>query len=169
MKYAKIKKRDIANGTGVRVSVFVSGCENYCKGCFNSEAWDFNYGNEFTNDTVNEIIEAAKPDFIAGLSILGGEPLHPKNISEVLMLAGCFKQIYPNKTVWLYTGYKIEEVPPVFFDDMKTLDVIVDGPFIEDLKDVSLTFRGSSNQRIIDWKSSISERKIVTLDLDRKK
>ena len=150
---------DVANGTGVRVSLFVSGCRNHCKGCFNKETWDFNYGEEFTSDTVNEILKLLEPAYIKGLSILGGDPFEPENIKTVLDLCRKVKKQYPLKDIWVYTGYFYEEFNkhPV----MNSIDVLVDGQFIEELKDISLRFRGSSNQRIIDVKASISSGSVI--------
>ena len=150
---------DVANGTGVRVSLFVSGCRNHCKGCFNKETWDFNYGEEFTSDTVNEILKLLEPTYIKGLSILGGDPFEPENIKTVLDLCRKVKKRYPLKDIWVYTGYFYEEFNkhPI----MNSIDVLVDGQFIEELKDISLRFRGSSNQRIIDVKASISSGSVI--------
>ena len=157
--YCKINSVDVANGTGVRVSLFVSGCRNHCKGCFNKETWDFNYGEEFTSDTVNEILKLLEPAYIKGLSILGGDPFEPENIKTVLDLCRKVKKRYPLKDIWVYTGYFYEEFNkhPI----MNSIDVLVDGQFIEELKDISLKFRGSSNQKIIDVKASISSGSIV--------
>ena len=146
---------DIANGPGCRVSIFVQGCEFNCPGCFNSVAKDFTKGTEFTDQTVDLLLELAKPDYIAGISILGGEPLHPKNRQSVLDLAKKFKERYPEKTIWLWTGYLWEEVAS---DLVGTeVDVVVDGRFVEALKDFRLKYCGSSNQRIIDVKKSTAD------------
>lgn len=153
MRYSQIRNLDIANGPGCRISVFVSGCEHRCKNCFNPETWNFDYGKEFTEDTLNSILELAKPDHISGLSILGGEPLHLKNQEEVIRLARKFKEVYPDKTVWLWTGYLIEEVFENLVDS--EIDVVVDGKFVEALKDLRLKYRGSSNQRVIDLKETL--------------
>lgn len=151
MKYGRIKKTDIANGPGVRVSLFVSGCRNHCKGCFQPETWDFNYGEEYDGvNTANEIVKALTPDYISGLTILGGDPMEPENIDEVTSLCYIVKLLFPNKTIWLYTGYTWEDIRIRYPEILNYIDVLVDGPFIEDLKDISLAFRGSSNQRIID-------------------
>lgn len=151
MKYGRIKKTDIANGPGVRVSLFVSGCRNHCKGCFQPETWDFNYGEEYDGvNTANDIVKALTPDYISGLSILGGDPMEPENIDEVTSLCYIVKLLFPNKTIWLYTGYTWEAIRIRYPEILNYIDVLVDGPFIEDLKDISLAFRGSSNQRIID-------------------
>lgn len=166
MNYATIKSYDIANGPGVRVSLFVSGCEHYCKGCFNSEAWDFKYGSEYNQDTTDQLFKYIKPNYIQGLSILGGEPLHPDNQSEVLKIVQKCRAEYPEKDVWIYTGYTYEDiisgkVGKFSNDILKYIDVLVDGKYVEDLKDISLNFRGSSNQRIIDVRKSISNHSII--------
>lgn len=159
MNYAKLNKTDIANGSGVRVSLFVSGCTRHCKGCFNPEAWDFDYGQEFTPDTLREILDALKPDHIAGLTILGGEPLEEKNYATVKAIARLVKKRYPNKTIWLYTGYVYEDVREWSLMDL--VDILVDGEFVEELKDITLRFRGSKNQRIIDVKKSRKADSVV--------
>lgn len=164
MNYANIKPNDIANGPGIRVSLFVSGCNHKCKNCFNEEAWDFNYGNLFTNETIYQITELMKPDHIQGFSILGGEPLDPQNQNGVFTVLQWVKRLYPTKDIWIYTGYTLEN--DLIYDGSRAktsftssilnmTDVLVDGPFIEAKKDVSLAFRGSSNQRIIDMKRTI--------------
>ena len=166
MHYGKIKKTDIANGPGVRVSLFVSGCRNHCKGCFQPETWDFNYGQEYDGvNTVNEIIESLSPNYISGLSILGGDPIERENISEVVTLCNLVKRLYPDKTIWLYTGYKYEDIAEMYPNILEVIDVMVDGPFIEDLKDISLVFRGSSNQRIINVPESIRSGRVVEVKL----
>lgn len=165
MKYANIKKYDIANGPGVRVSLFVSGCNHHCKGCFNSIAWDFNYGNEFTNDTINEIIEALDKNYIDGLSLLGGEPLEELNQQDVLKLIKEVKEKLPNKTIWLYSGFTYEEICNMktkeINDIIKNIDVLVDGKFEIDLYDPALFFRGSSNQRVINIKETLKKKEII--------
>lgn len=148
MRYGAIKKTDIANGDGVRVSIWVSGCERRCKGCFNPETWSFEYGEIFTGQTLKEISEALNKNYISGLTILGGEPLDPHNLPAVTTMIETIKFLYPDKTVWLYTGYKYKEVKDLKVMDL--IDVLVDGEFIEDQKDISLNFRGSKNQRIIN-------------------
>lgn len=148
MNYGRINKTDIANGPGVRVSLFVSGCRNRCKGCFQPETWDFNYGEEFTLKTFIEIDNALDPDYIDGLTILGGDPFEPENIEMVTAICESIRKVNPLKTIWIYTGYLYEDLRGL--EIMRYIDVLVDGPFIEDLKDISLQFRGSSNQRIID-------------------
>ena len=153
MRYNTIRQLDIANGPGARISIFVQGCEFGCKGCFNTVAKDFNGGKEFTDQTMELLIELAKPDYISGLSVLGGEPLHPRNREEVIKLIRRFKKTYPNKTVWLWTGYLIEDI----FDDLvdSKIDVIIDGQFKDELKDFRLKYRGSSNQRVINLTETI--------------
>ena len=147
MNYAGIKKADIANGEGVRVSLFVSGCRNRCKGCFQPETWDFGYGLPFTKETEDEIMEALSPTWIQGLSILGGDPMEPKNQEALLPFLRRVRRELPEKDIWLYTGYRLETVSgsPV----LDLVDIIVDGPFIEAEKDAGLAYRGSRNQRII--------------------
>ncbi len=171
MKYAKIKKCDVANGPGVRVSLFVSGCNHHCKNCFNREAWDFNYGKEFTEDEQNEIIEDLKPEYITGLSLLGGEPFEKTNQEGLVPLIKKVKEKYPNKKIWCYTGFTFDnqiigemikkEGRKTTKEMLENIDYIVDGKFIEELKDPKLRFKGSSNQRIIDVKKSLRENKIV--------
>lgn len=165
MKYAKIKKTDVANGPGVRVSIFVSGCHHHCEGCFNSEAWDFNYGNDFTEDTIQEIIEAMNHDYITGLSLLGGEPFELINQKGLLPLLKKVKEVYPDKTIWAYSGYLYDELKEMDYPETKEIlsliDVLVDGKFVESLKDPNLYFRGSSNQRVIDMKKTLKSKKIV--------
>lgn len=162
MRYAGIYKFDISNGPGIRVSLFVQGCHFHCKGCFNSEAWDFDGGNEFTTDIANDILKLAEPDWVSGISILGGEPLAPQNRETVAKFCEGFKKKFPNKTIWLWTGYKFEELPKISLTynpiiKIKSLvDVIIDGRFEEDKKDLSLEWRGSSNQRI--WKKDNSNK-----------
>ena len=147
MNYAGIKKVDTANGPGVRVSLFVSGCRNHCKGCFQPETWDFDYGEPFTNKTEDELITALRPSWIQGLSILGGDPMEPENQKALLPFIRRVKETLPEKDIWLYTGYLLEDVgsSPL----LSYVDVVVDGPFMEDQKDAGLAFRGSRNQRII--------------------
>lgn len=171
MNYAEIKKCDIANGPGARVSLFVSGCDHHCKGCFNEVAWDFNYGKPFSEKVEQEILDLLARPYISGLSVLGGEPLDPKNIDAVAWLLHKVKMRYPEKTVWLYTGSTLdlstimcENVSDAMTCIITCCDVIVDGPFIEDKKDLTLRFRGSSNQRIIDILKTLHAGEIVLWD-----
>jgi anaerobic ribonucleoside-triphosphate reductase activating protein len=159
MRYNTIRQLDIANGPGVRVSIFVQGCTFNCPGCFNTVARDFEGGKEFTEQTMELLLELAKPGHISGISLLGGEPLHPKNRSDTLKIVRKFKEAYPEKTVWLWTGYLLEEV----FEDLvdSEIDVIVDGRFVEELKDLRLKYCGSSNQRVIDLKETIKTGDII--------
>jgi anaerobic ribonucleoside-triphosphate reductase activating protein len=147
MNFCGIKKMDIANGSGVRVSLFVSGCRNHCPGCFQPETWDFDYGEPFTKETEDEIIKALRPSWIQGLSILGGDPMEPENQRALLPFLRRVKEELPEKDVWIYTGYLLEKVgtSPL----LSYADVVVDGPFVEAEKDAGLAFRGSRNQRII--------------------
>lgn len=172
MKYANIKKRDIANGTGVRVTLFVSGCTHACPGCFNEQAQHFSYGEEFTEQTIEELLEALKPSFISGLTLLGGEPFEPVNQQGLLPLLKRVKSSYPQKTVWAYTGYTFEKdllsssrARCAYTDELlRYTDVLVDGEFIEKYKDITLKFRGSSNQRIIDVQKSLDAGHTVLLN-----
>lgn len=151
MNYGAIKKTDIANGPGVRVSMFVSGCRNHCPGCFQPETWDFSYGEPFTEKTEDEIIKALDHSWIQGLSILGGDPMEPENQVALLPFLQRVKETLPEKDIWIYTGYRLEEIS--WLPILSYADVIVDGPFIETEKDLSLAFRGSRNQRIIHLRS----------------
>jgi anaerobic ribonucleoside-triphosphate reductase activating protein len=152
MRYNTIRQLDIANGPGCRVSIFVQGCTFNCPGCFNTVARDFEGGKEFTSQTMELILDLAEPSHVSGLSILGGEPLHPRNRTDVLDLVKKFKEKYPTKTVWIWTGYLWEEVAEDLIGS--GVDVVVDGKFIEDLKDLRLKYRGSSNQRVIKVEES---------------
>lgn len=162
MKYNKIRKMDIANGPGVRVSIFMQGCSFNCKNCFNPETHDFNGGKEFNKETIDRVLELCDSDVIEGLSILGGEPMHPKNIEGTTELAKAFKEKYPNKNLWVWSGFKFDQ-------DLKDkealqyIDVLVDGQFQEELKNPTLQWRGSENQRVIDVQNSLKNDKILTL------
>ena len=169
MNYADIKRIDTANGDGVRVSVFVSGCHHHCKGCFNECAWDFNYGKEFTEKELDEVLEYLNHDYIKGLSLLGGEPLEPVNQEGLLPLVKKVKEKYPEKTIWCYTGYDLEKdiidnmekTNPTTKELLKYIDIIVDGKFEEELKSPKLRFRGSANQRILNVQETIKQHKPV--------
>ena len=147
MNYGAIKKTDIANGPGVRVSLFVSGCRNHCPGCFQPETWDFDYGAPFTEETEDEIMKALNHPWIQGLSVLGGDPMEPENQAGLLPFLRRVKETLPEKDIWIYTGYKLEDV--ALSPLLSYADAVVDGPFIEAEKDLPLAFRGSRNQRII--------------------
>lgn len=154
MHYCKIKTDDIANGPGVRVSLYVSGCPHRCKGCFNSETWDYNAGKPFTEKEVQKIIDSLKPEHISGLSLLGGEPLAEQNRKEVALLVQRVKELFPDKTIWCWTGFLYEDLLSEKVKDknlsylLDTLDVLIDGPFIESQKDLSLRYCGSKNQKV---------------------
>lgn len=163
MRYNLIREMDIANGPGVRVSIFMQGCHFHCKNCFNEETWDFEGGQEFTNKTIDKVLDLCNKDYIKGLSILGGEPMHPKNIEATTKLAKAFKERYPDKNLWVWTGYRFGETlkdKEVF----EYIDVLVDGQYEEDLHDFRLKWRGSSNQRVIDMKKSLEGNKIFTIE-----
>lgn len=162
MNYAEINKVDIANGPGCRVSVFVQGCDFHCKNCFNQNAWDFNGGVVFNDNTIQKILSLCKYEYIDGLSILGGEPLHPKNIDGTLQLMKAFKERFPNKNIWLWTGFKYEDITRK--EIFNYIDVLVDGQYVDELRDLTLKFRGSSNQRIINIPETIKQNKIILLD-----
>lgn len=163
MYYGKLNKTDIANGPGVRVSLFVSGCRNRCRGCFNPETWNFKYGQPFTDDTLIEISRELENDYISGLSILGGDPMEIENRVPITSLCRVIKSTYPDKTIWLYTGYLYEDLMEL--DVMKYIDVLVDGPFIEKYKDITLKFRGSKNQRIIDVQKSRETGEVILYEI----
>ena len=160
MRYNKIRKMDISNGPGVRVSIFMQGCTFNCKNCFNPETHDFNGGREFGDDTINKIIDLCKLEHISGLSILGGEPLHPKNIDGTTRLAKVFKEKYPNKSIWVWSGF-LFDVDLKDKEVLNYIDVLVDGRYQEELRNPKLRFCGSENQRVIDVKESMKNNKIV--------
>lgn len=172
MNYAEIKYCDIANGPGVRVTLFVSGCTHHCEGCFNEETWDFQYGKPFTEETIGRILEMLAPDYIAGLTLLGGEPLELVNREGLLPLLRAVKEKYPGKNIWCYTGYLFEKDLLEKFcvqwekmgEFLSYLDVVVDGKFIMARKNISLRFRGSDNQRIIDVQESLKQERVVLWD-----
>ena len=164
MRYNKIRKMDISNGPGIRVSIFMQGCTFNCKNCFNKETHDFNGGIEFTDEVINKVIELAKPDYIVGLSILGGEPLHPKNIEGTTKLAKKFKSIYPDKNVWVWSGFLFDKNLNNF-EILNYIDVLVDGVYKDELHDFRLKYRGSSNQRVIDVKKSLKTNKIELVEV----
>ncbi len=173
MNYADIKVADVANGTGVRVSLFVSGCNHHCKGCFNPEAWNFNYGKEFTEEETEKILQELDHPYVSGLSILGGEPLEYVNQKGLLPLLKKVKKRFPEKNIWCYTGYTFDkDVIGNMFENWEQteelvsyIDVMVDGKFEEDKKDLNLKFRGSSNQRVIDVQKSLKVHKVIPYDV----
>jgi len=169
LNYATIKNNDIANGPGVRVSLFVSGCTHHCPGCFNEEAWDFEYGQPFTQETIDAILAMLKPAHIKGLTLLGGEPFEPQNQPAVVELLRQVKENYPEKTIWAYSGYLFDKdilagrlgPKEITEEYVSYLDVIVDGRFVQSKKNLSLRFRGSENQRLIDVKASLKAGEVV--------
>lgn len=174
MRYASIKNYDIANGQGVRVSLFVTGCRHHCPNCFNEEIWGFDTGEPFTDKEKDMLLSYLEPEYIEGLSLLGGEPLEPENQQGLLELVKEVRSKYPNKSVWCYTGFTFEYLieqklakDPYLKELLENIDILVDGPFVEDLKNPSLAFRGSSNQRILDCKQSIKIMKPCELHMDR--
>ena len=182
MNYATLKTYDTANGPGVRVSLFVSGCEHYCKECFNSEAWDFDYGEPYTEEVFHKILEAMSKKWIRGITFLGGEPMNPKNVIEVSRIISRLRCDFPTKDIWVYSGYTLEELisryQNMFIDPninqevayatgniLRGIDVLVDGKFVAEKKDLKLRFRGSSNQRIIDMRKYMETGKIEEPEL----
>ena len=168
MNYATIKNCDIANGPGVRISLFVSGCTHHCKGCFNEVAWDFDYGEPFTQQTIRTILDMMKPGCIKGLTLLGGEPFEPENQGPIVELLRQVKKAYPQKSIWAFSGYLYEKITSHTLGDwavtqefLSYLDVLVDGPFVEEKKNLALRFRGSENQRLIDMPATLASGKIV--------
>ena len=171
MNYATIKPRDIANGPGVRVSLFVSGCTHHCPGCFNAEAWDFDYGKPFDSAVIDELLTLLAPDYVKGLSLLGGEPFEPQNQAALVGFLRKVREKYPNKTVWCYSGYTLEQLQGEsrarceYTDEMLSMiDVLVDGRFVMEKKNIRLRFRGSENQRLIDLNKTRETGEIVLWD-----
>lgn len=175
MYFGAIKNTDIANGPGVRVSLFVSGCTHHCKECFQPETWDFNYGEEFTQATVNYIVKLMAPDYIRGITILGGEPFEPSNQAVLVKLIRTLKDKYPTKDIWMFSGYLLDEelwsesrARCEYTDEiLSMIDVLVDGEFMIDKKNIMLKFRGSENQRIIDVPASIASKQVVVIPDDK--
>ena len=166
MNYAQLSPIDVANGPGVRASLFVSGCTHACPGCFNPEAWDFEYGQPFTGETAEQVLQALAKPYVKGFSLLGGEPFHPRNQKTVLDLVRQVRERFPNKDIWCYTGYLYEDLLADRVGEygralLEQLDVLVDGPFIEAQKDLTLRFRGSANQRLIDLKATRAAGAVV--------
>lgn len=172
MKYATIKEIDVANGPGIRVSLFVSGCTHHCKGCFNPETWNFNYGDDFTPEVEDRILEAMKPAYIKGFSLLGGEPFEPQNQEALLPFLRRVKAAYPDKTIWCYSGYDFEKdmltgnlgTWEVTHEMLTLIDVLVDGEFVLEKKNPNLRFRGSENQRVIRVADSLNSDTVVLWD-----
>lgn len=163
MRYNKIRKMDIANGPGVRVSVFMQGCSFHCKNCFNPETHDFNGGKEFTDEVIEHILDLCDKDYIEGLSILGGEPMHPTNIDGTAKLAKAFKERFPNKNVWVWSGFLFDKNLKDT-EAVKYIDVLVDGQYVDELHNPLLKWKGSSNQRVIDVQQSLKENKVIEIE-----
>ncbi|MDO4467076.1 MAG: anaerobic ribonucleoside-triphosphate reductase activating protein [Bacillota bacterium] len=169
MYYGNIKTFDIANGEGVRTTLFVSGCRNHCKNCFQPQTWDFNYGKPFTEETIRYILDSLKPSYVVGITLLGGEPFEPENQRELVKLCKKVKSEYPNKTIWAFTGYILDQDIleygrkhcEVTDELLSYIDVLVDGPFIQEQKNLMLAFRGSENQRVIDLQKSLKEKEVI--------
>lgn len=159
MRYNKIRKMDIADGPGVRVSIFLQGCTFNCKNCFNPETHDFKGGEEFTDETIQEVLDLCDKEFITGLSILGGEPMHPLNIKGTIKLAKAFKERYPDKTIWSWSGFLIDNI--VDKEILNYLDVLVDGQYVDELHNPTLKWCGSENQRVIDVKKTLKKGEVV--------
>lgn len=172
MYYGEIKNCDIANGEGVRVTLFVSGCTNHCKNCFQPQTWDFNFGKPFTEEVENDILNMLEPSYIKGLTLLGGEPFEPQNQKAILPFIKKIKEKYPDKNIWAYSGFTYEELITEgthphcdeTADILSIIDVLVDGRFVEEKKNLMLRFRGSSNQRLIDMKETLKTGKVVTFE-----
>ena len=161
MKYAQIREMDVTNGNGIGVTLFTQGCPYHCKNCFNPETWDFNKGTEWTKETEDKIIDLLKPDYIKRLTILGGEPLIERNREPLNKLLKRVKELYKNKKIWLYTGAEFEKIKDEYIDVLKYVDIVVDGKYIDELRDIKLKFRGSSNQRIIDVQKSLKQNNTI--------
>ena len=177
MNYAQMRSMDISNGEGIGVSLFVQGCDFHCKNCFNSETWDFSKGQEWNEKTKNQFLKLVEKPFIQRVSILGGEPLHPENVQNVLKIVDEIRVSYPTKNIWLYTGYTWEQIMyPIVTDDLNferdyiikarkelvsKCDVLIDGRYVDELRDVSLHWRGSSNQRVINVQETLKQNKII--------
>ena len=161
MKYAQIREMDVTNGNGIGVALFTQGCPYHCKNCFNPETWDFNKGIDWTKETENRIIELLKPEYITRLTVLGGEPLIERNIEPLTALLKRVKGIYPDKQVWLYTGGDFEVLEGLYEEIFQYIDILIDGRYIDDLRDYKLKWRGSSNQRIIDVQASLKSGDVI--------
>lgn len=170
MRYASIRELDVSNGLGVGIALFVQGCHRHCFNCFNPDTWDFNGGKEWKEEDFNKLINLLSRPYITRITFLGGEPLAKENIEEIYKIIKYIKENYPNKKIWLYTGetinekYFIEESNNLLIKTVKECDIVIDGPYINELRDLRLKFRGSSNQRIIDIKESLKQKKIILLD-----
>ena len=165
MNILKISKFDTANGPGIRTTVWVSGCSHKCKGCHNSHTWDPTKGTPLDNDLINSILDSLSPSYVSGITFSGGDPLYPLNVGAVTSLAGLVRSRYPDKSIWVYTGYLYEEVKN--YEIMNYIDVLVDGPYVEYLRNISLPYRGSTNQRVIDVKLSINSNQIINYNMHK--
>lgn len=172
MHYAEIKEYDIANGPGIRLAFFVSGCTHHCKGCFNEMTWDFQYGSLYTEETENHILELLGDEAYQGMTLLGGEPMEPSNQKVLVSLVRRFKEMYPQKDLWLFSGYRFDrdllgrmwDTVPETREILRRVDVLIDGEYLEEQKDITLLYKGSANQRTIDVPKSLAEGKIVQWD-----
>lgn len=167
MHYNKIRKMDISNGPGVRVSIFMQGCVFNCKNCFNPETHDFDGGKVFTEDTIDKVLELGSKEYIVGLSILGGEPMHPKNREGTFKLAKAFKEKYPNKTIWIWSGFLFDK-DLIDLEGLQYIDVLVDGRYQDELHNPTLKYRGSENQRVIDVAKSLKANKVILYEQEEK-
>lgn len=167
MRYNKIRKMDISNGPGVRVSIFMQGCVFHCKNCFNPETHDFNGGKEFNEETITKVLDLCDKDYIVGLSILGGEPMHPKNREGTFALAKAFKEKFPNKTIWVWSGFLFDQ-DLSDLEDLKYIDVLVDGRYQDALRNPTLKYCGSENQRVIDVAKSLKNKKVILYEQKEK-
>lgn len=167
MNYETIRKYDVSNGKGVRTTLFCTGCEHYCEGCFNSDLWSFGSGKPFMHDELEVLIKNLRDENVVGMNILGGEPLHPKNIGTISAICYSAKSNCPNKTIWLWSGYKLEELVERkdTKDILELIDVLVDGKFELENRDINLKYRGSSNQRVIDMIKTREQKKIVLMEV----
>ena len=169
MNYGALKEYDVANGEGVRISLFVSGCTNHCFQCFQPQTWDFDYGKPYTKETEEQILSFLKNDFVSGLSLLGGDPFEISNQRELVTLCRKVKELYPNKSIWAWTGFILDQDLledgkrhcEVTDELLSTIDILVDGPFIQEKKNLMLAFRGSENQRVIDLKASLKKQEVI--------
>ena len=167
MNYATLRKYDVANGEGIRTTIFCTGCEHYCKGCFNEDLWSFSSGKLFTLDTMNILMDYLSDENVIGMNILGGEPMHPKNIYIITEIIKGAKRMYPNKSIWLWSGYRLEELAKRkdTKDILELIDVLVDGKFELENRNINLKYRGSSNQRAIDMVKSKEQKKIILMEV----
>ena len=164
MNYSQIRKMDISNGPGIRVSLFTQGCSIHCPGCFNKSIWSYDGGQKWTSEIESQFLSLCSPSYISGISILGGEPLSFQNFEELKKLFKSFRKLYPEKTIWMWTGYEFEMLNKEQLEVVKLVDVLVDGPWVKKLADLSLKFKGSSNQRIINVKKTLKENKVIIVE-----